>query len=251
MCAVPRQRRLQEASGISEVHGLSQARSAQRPVFQAERRRGVCFVPYRPGMEAFDLHGEGTRCERVSVEGEARATGMRPSATFRRARTLCSRSSSSAAPTVMPTSMRDSLSAAPYFNSCDRCHNLEAYKPSTFSLAKHKETHFALTGGHIAVPCADCHKESAEFQPKPAVIYHWKILDCTYCHNDPHKGQFKERMQQDGLTATLAGARRATTRSRGKNCRASTIRRRNLRFSAHTGRQRASIATSHRTSKPS
>jgi hypothetical protein len=85
---------------------------------------------------------------------------------------------------------------APYFNACDRCHTLEGYKPSTFTLAKHKETHFTLTGGHIAIPCSDCHKESAEFQPKPAAIYHWKNLTCTSCHVDPHKGQFKERMEQ-------------------------------------------------------
>jgi hypothetical protein len=86
--------------------------------------------------------------------------------------------------------------SAPYFNACDRCHNLEAYKPSTFTLARHKDTHFLLTGGHVAVPCADCHKESGKFQPKPAVIYHWPNLNCTSCHADPHKGQFKDRMLQ-------------------------------------------------------
>ena len=84
--------------------------------------------------------------------------------------------------------------AAPYFNACDRCHNLKGYKPSTFTLAKHKQTDFALTGGHIAVPCADCHKESKEFQPEPSAIYHWKNLDCTSCHEDVHKGQFRDRM---------------------------------------------------------
>jgi hypothetical protein len=97
------------------------------------------------------------------------------------------------------------FAAAPYLNACDRCHNLEGYKPSTFTLAKHKETHFLLTGGHIAVPCADCHKESAEFQPKPAVMYHWKNLNCTSCHADPHKGQFKERMLRARADGTTAG----------------------------------------------
>lgn len=99
----------------------------------------------------------------------------------------------------------EQFAAAPYLNACDRCHTLEGYKPSTFSLAKHKQTRFVLTGGHIAVPCADCHKESAEFQPKPAVIYHWKNLDCTSCHVDPHKGQFRERMQQKRTDGSLAG----------------------------------------------
>jgi hypothetical protein len=95
--------------------------------------------------------------------------------------------------------------AAPYFNACDRCHNLEGYKPSTFTLNRHKETHFVLTGGHIAVPCVDCHKESAQFQPKPAVVYHWKDLSCTNCHADPHKGQFTERMQLVRADKTVTG----------------------------------------------
>lgn len=96
------------------------------------------------------------------------------------------------------------FAAAPYFNTCDRCHNLEAYKPSTFSLAKHKQTRFVLTGGHVAVPCSDCHKESAEFQPKTAV-YHWSNLNCTSCHSDPHKGQFRDRMQQARPDGSVAG----------------------------------------------
>lgn len=97
------------------------------------------------------------------------------------------------------------FAGAPYFNACDRCHTVNAYKPSTFTLAKHKETHFVLTGGHVAVPCADCHKESAEFQPKPAVIYHWSNLNCASCHNDPHKGQFKDRMQRVRADGTQSG----------------------------------------------
>jgi hypothetical protein len=96
------------------------------------------------------------------------------------------------------------FAAAPYLNACDRCHTVEGYKPSTFTLTKHKQTRFVLTGGHIAVPCSDCHKEVAN-QPKSAVLYHWKNLDCTSCHADPHKGQFKERMAQKRADGSLAG----------------------------------------------
>jgi hypothetical protein len=95
--------------------------------------------------------------------------------------------------------------AAPYFNACDKCHNLDGYKPSTFTLTKHKQTRFALTGGHVAVSCADCHKESTEFRPKPSVVYHWKNLDCTSCHTDVHKGQFKERMEQKRTDGSMLG----------------------------------------------
>ncbi len=97
------------------------------------------------------------------------------------------------------------FAGAPYFNACDRCHTVDSYKPSTFSLAQHQQTRFILAGGHIAVSCADCHKESGSFQPKPAVVYHWVDLNCTTCHQDPHKGQFKSRMQQVKADGTPAG----------------------------------------------
>jgi thioredoxin reductase (NADPH) len=45
------------------------------------------------------------------------------------------------------------FAAAPYLNNCERCHTLQGYKPSTFSLSRHKETRFVLTDGHMAVPC--------------------------------------------------------------------------------------------------
>jgi len=97
------------------------------------------------------------------------------------------------------------FAAAPYFNGCERCHNLQGYRPSTFTLAKHKETHFVLTGGHVAIPCADCHKASDPLAPKPVVFYHWDNLSCATCHADPHKGQFRERMQKPGAGGKPAG----------------------------------------------
>lgn len=98
------------------------------------------------------------------------------------------------------------FAAAPYLNQCERCHNLQGYRPSTFSLARHKETHFVLTGGHVAVPCGDCHKPSAtDLRPKPVALYRWDDLSCTSCHQDPHKGQFKERMQQLRANGKPAG----------------------------------------------
>jgi hypothetical protein len=97
------------------------------------------------------------------------------------------------------------FAAAPWLNKCDQCHNLEGYRPSTFSLARHKQTRFLLTGGHAAVTCAECHKELIPVGDKMTAIYHWQNLDCTSCHNDPHKGQFKERMLRAGLDGKAAG----------------------------------------------
>jgi hypothetical protein len=87
------------------------------------------------------------------------------------------------------------FAGAPYFNACDKCHTLNGYRPSTFTLARHKETKFVLTGGHIATPCNECHKSADALNPK-AIAFHFANLSCTTCHEDPHKGQFKERMMR-------------------------------------------------------
>ncbi|MGA8763088.1 MAG: hypothetical protein WB562_09510, partial [Candidatus Sulfotelmatobacter sp.] len=88
------------------------------------------------------------------------------------------------------------FAAAPHFNRCDRCHNLQRFMPSTFSLRRHDQAPFALKGSHVAVPCDDCHKQSANFGPKPTAQYHWLALACTTCHADPHQGRFAGLMQQ-------------------------------------------------------
>lgn len=97
------------------------------------------------------------------------------------------------------------FAGAPYANDCERCHTVEGYHPSTFTLARHKDTRFVLTGGHVAIPCADCHKESVAFKPKPLAQYHWQNLACTSCHADPHKGQFEERMRAPGSNGVPGG----------------------------------------------
>ncbi|HWX91449.1 MAG TPA: cytochrome c3 family protein [Terriglobales bacterium] len=93
----------------------------------------------------------------------------------------------------------------PYENQCDQCHNLKGYSPSTFTLALHKKTKFELTGGHVAIPCGDCHKLADKKQPKALVPYHFADLSCTSCHEDIHHGQFQERMVKVGASGQAAG----------------------------------------------
>jgi Cytochrome c7 and related cytochrome c len=91
------------------------------------------------------------------------------------------------------------FTVAPHFNRCENCHTLQKFLPSTFSLRRHNETPFGLSGGHVAVACSDCHQPSRDFTPKPTARYHWQNLACTSCHADPHQGRFKTLMQQTGL----------------------------------------------------
>ncbi len=79
---------------------------------------------------------------------------------------------------------------APHLNRCGDCHSLQKFRPSTFSLDSHNKSSFSLIGSHLAVPCADCHKTSNNFKPKPTAQYHWAGTGCTNCHSDPHQGRF-------------------------------------------------------------
>ncbi|MBZ5613216.1 MAG: hypothetical protein LAO23_04335 [Acidobacteriia bacterium] len=118
------------------------------------------------------------------------------------------------------------FAASPWLNQCEKCHTLEGFKPSTFALAKHKQTRFQLAGSHLAVLCSDCHKPASAFasasllpasvavqtEPtagpagyKTSTVYHFRELSCTTCHQDPHRGQFAERMRAPRADGTPAG----------------------------------------------
>jgi hypothetical protein len=87
------------------------------------------------------------------------------------------------------------FASAPHLNRCERCHSLLRFQPSTFTLGRHQETRFPLTGSHKAIVCGDCHQRSAAFRP-PTAAYHWRNSACTTCHADPHQGQFTKLMRQ-------------------------------------------------------
>ncbi|HYL93068.1 MAG TPA: hypothetical protein VEW69_07905 [Alphaproteobacteria bacterium] len=95
------------------------------------------------------------------------------------------------------------FAAAPLLNRCESCHSVKTFAPSTFTLVKHKQTKFPLSGAHIAVPCADCHAAKKP-SPTSTAPYHFAELTCTTCHEDVHHDQFKKQMarkQADGHPA--------------------------------------------------
>jgi hypothetical protein len=96
------------------------------------------------------------------------------------------------------------FAGVPLLNRCESCHNLQGFKPARFSLARHKETRFPLIGAHMAVVCADCHKPEQTSSPSP-VKYRFEDRSCTACHQDPHNGQFRARMETRRTDGTVAG----------------------------------------------
>lgn len=72
------------------------------------------------------------------------------------------------------------FAAAPYSNRCELCHASSGFKPSTFTLARHAQTAFPLTGAHTAKDCKACHTATpAKFK--------FAAHSCNTCHADPHE----------------------------------------------------------------
>ncbi|HET6348964.1 MAG TPA: hypothetical protein VFH88_07770, partial [Candidatus Krumholzibacteria bacterium] len=84
---------------------------------------------------------------------------------------------------------------------CAACHTVDGYKPSTFSVAQHARTKFALQGAHAAVACRDCHGRTppgtaaqiAALVGTAKVWFHPAHDRCVECHVDPHGGRFSPR----------------------------------------------------------
>ncbi len=90
------------------------------------------------------------------------------------------------------------FAAAPILGRCESCHTVEGFRPSTFTLAKHQQSRFPLSGSHVAVACNDCHKPMGGPGLEKVARYRFEDRSCTACHRDPHRGQFAERMRQAG-----------------------------------------------------
>jgi hypothetical protein len=63
-----------------------------------------------------------------------------------------------------------------FSTDCTTCHTLTAWQPATFN---HGNTPFPLTGGHIIVACANCHKNN---------VYAGLTTDCYTCHTTTFAG---------------------------------------------------------------
>ena len=73
-------------------------------------------------------------------------------------------------------------------STCESCHTVGGFSPSTFTLDRHQKTDFPLQGAHLAVPCITCHKKSAS----GVIRFKWESTECQACHGDPHEGQIKQ-----------------------------------------------------------
>lgn len=108
------------------------------------------------------------------------------------------------------------FAAAPYNNRCEACHTVQDFHRVLFTIAKHRETKFPLTGAHIAVPCSDCHKAGITHAADNVMPFHFEDRSCTVCHTDPHHGEFRERMAAKRSDGTVVGCELCHTTAKWK-----------------------------------
>ncbi|HXJ17115.1 MAG TPA: hypothetical protein VNM68_07930 [Candidatus Polarisedimenticolia bacterium] len=97
------------------------------------------------------------------------------------------------------------FAAAPYKIQCEGCHTVSGFQPSTFTIAQHQKTRFPLQGAHLAIICSDCHTTKLAGHPTDVVPFRFDDRSCTACHQDPHKGKFRDRMAQKRRDGSVMG----------------------------------------------
>lgn len=76
---------------------------------------------------------------------------------------------------------------------CAQCHTVAGFAPTTFGVAEHARTAFALDGKHVAVPCGSCHGGA-----RPRVAFAVAKRACLDCHANPHGAQFDKEIAAGG-----------------------------------------------------
>lgn len=66
---------------------------------------------------------------------------------------------------------------------CSDCHTVAGFSPSGFTLERHQNTAFVLTGAHLAIPCIACHDKSIAGKK---VRFRFRDKRCIACHKNPH-----------------------------------------------------------------
>ena len=143
LCPLPYGRKFQEACRVREMLGLPHARPAPRPVRRAQGQRRMLGVPQCGRLEAFALHGEGARGDRVSARRKAFERGVRE--------------------VPHPGGRRDALQ-----NSIQPLHGLPLrYSPGAVCRGSLQEPVRAMPHDQ-RIPAFDFHHRAASEEPVPA-----------------------------------------------------------------------------------
>jgi hypothetical protein len=73
--------------------------------------------------------------------------------------------------------------------ACEECHSVKGFNPSAFTLEMHQECDYPLKGGHLAVPCTECHKPQHTIAQVNYIPFRFNDKRCIACHRDVHNGE--------------------------------------------------------------
>ena len=91
---------------------------------------------------------------------------------------------------------------------CAACHQETGFAQAPFDHAR--ETRFPLTGRHLNLPCARCHKGASTVSPGTApraqrtVLFGGASSACVSCHEDVHRGETSRSCETCHTTANFA-----------------------------------------------
>jgi hypothetical protein len=106
---------------------------------------------------------------------------------------------------------------------CAACHTVDAFRPSSYTVARHAKTNYPLEAAHAGVSCGGCHGRTppGDAAQVAALVGSAKVWfrpahgRCVDCHRDPHAGRFSpggERAREEACLAchTMAAFRPST-----------------------------------------
>ncbi len=76
--------------------------------------------------------------------------------------------------------------------SCNQCHTVSGFSPSSYTLEKHQTANFILTGAHEPIPCFSCHVKNNRWEFRNVG------LQCFDCHENIHKNHITEKYYPNG-----------------------------------------------------
>ena len=74
---------------------------------------------------------------------------------------------------------------------CFDCHSTLGFEQSSFTIERHNDSPFQLTGAHLATPCFSCHKKSDKWSFREIGI------KCFDCHKDIHESSLDKKYDQE------------------------------------------------------
>ncbi len=81
---------------------------------------------------------------------------------------------------------------------CERCHNVDGFRPGNFTIEQHDSCDYPLRGAHIAVPCDGCHVTTPTGKISRQYKFAFNDVACKSCHRDPHNGKADKWVNSGG-----------------------------------------------------